>query len=204
MDTLVNLFDKHKCDKGSLRHRYDRVYEPTFESIRNKELNLLEIGIFKGDSLKAWINYFPNANLFGIDIFTRVKPEDIQILKHPRVSWCKCNSLQGPNDDFQEMAKNGFDIIIDDGLHTHDAQYKTFKNFVPYLNDGGIYFIEDVWPFHLMSQKEKQHRWLLQHKDGFSDKQYDELLNAVNPYQVIFHDIRKGYQPDTFIIEVRK
>lgn len=204
MNTLQQLFDRYKCDKGSLKHRYDRVYEPALNHLQNKEFNLLEIGIFKGPSLEAWVEYFPYANLFGIDIFTRINPNDIQILKHPRVSWCKCDSIRGPNDEFKSIAKDGFDVIIDDGKHTHDAQLATFKNFVPFLNKGGVYFIEDVWPFHLMSEKEKQHKWLLQHKDGFSDKLYDQLIETISQYDVIFYDIRKGYDPDTFIIEVRK
>lgn len=204
MNALNELFNKHNCDKGSSKHRYDRVYEPALQHLRDKKFNLLEIGIFKGVSLQAWADYFPNANLFGIDIFTRVNPEDIQILKHPRVSWCKCNSIEGPNEEFTLIAKNGFDVIIDDGKHTHAAQLETFKNFIPFLNQGGVYFIEDVWPFHLMSNKEKQHRWLMQHQTEFSDKIYNNLLKAVEPYSVSFHDLRKGHDPDTFLIEVKK
>jgi hypothetical protein len=204
MGTLVNLFDKYKCDKGSLKHRYDRVYEPALKHLQNKKFNLLEIGIFKGPSLEAWVEYFPYANLFGIDIFTRIKPNEIQILNHPRVSWCRCDSIKGPNDEFKSMTESGFDVIIDDGKHTYDAQLATFKNFIPFLNKDGVYFIEDVWPFHLMSEKEKQHKWILQHQNEFSDKQYEQLIETINQYRVNYHDIRRGYEPDTFIIEIKK
>ena len=28
MKSLVELFDKYGCDKGNIKHRYDRVYGP--------------------------------------------------------------------------------------------------------------------------------------------------------------------------------
>ena len=44
-----------------------------------------------------------------------------------------------------------FDVIIDDGLHKHAAQLKTFKNFWPLLSPEGFYIIEDMreWRFRL-------------------------------------------------------
>lgn len=200
MKTLREIFDKHKCDKGSQRHCYDRVYEPALKHLRDKEFNLFEIGIFKGASLASWADYFPKANLYAIDIFTRVSPESIPILKHPRVSWSEHNSFVKPNNVF-----NGekFDVIIDDGLHTHDAQRMTFTNFIPHLKDGGVYFIEDVWAFDRMTPQQKNHRWMVSHQDQYSDEQYNQLLDVLKPYKTIFHDIRKGYPLETFIIEVR-
>ena len=33
-----------------------------------KKINILEIGVDNGDSLRLWREYFPNANICGIDI----------------------------------------------------------------------------------------------------------------------------------------
>ncbi|NJO65483.1 MAG: class I SAM-dependent methyltransferase [Richelia sp. RM2_1_2] len=204
MKTLVELFDKYKCDKGSLKHRYDRVYEPALQSLLDKSFTMLEIGIFKGNSTEAWVEYFPHVNIVGVDIFERVKMEDIPILKHPRVVGYKGSSLNKLKTKFNNIASGGFDVIIDDGLHTHEAQWKTFVNFIPHLKNGGKYFIEDVWPFDLMTPSEKEHYWLKKHAPAFSEENYQKLLNAINQYTVVYHDLRKGYDPDTFIIEVRK
>jgi cephalosporin hydroxylase len=38
------------------------------------------------------------------------------------------------------------DVIIDDGLHTKEAQIATLRNFFPALRAGGLYVVEDVWP----------------------------------------------------------
>lgn len=77
---LEELFNKYGCDKA-VKHNYHTVYEPEFDTIRNESINILEVGVFKGDSVRAWLEFFPNATIYGIDIFTRVKPEDIDVLQ---------------------------------------------------------------------------------------------------------------------------
>lgn len=201
---LVECFDMYNCDKGSRKHRYDRVYEPALANLWDAPFRMLEVGVFKGASLQAWVEYFPNASFVGIDIFERVDIPNIPILNHPRVSWVQCDSTEPVSGEFKNLAGRGFDVIIDDGLHTFDAQRQTFENLIPFLKEGGVYFIEDVWPFHLMTAHQKQHRWMLTHPNDFSDAQYDQLIKAISPYNVKFHDLRNGFDPDTFIIEVRK
>ena len=117
--------------------------------------------------------------------------------------WHKCDSTS-PIAPSTIVPGLKFDIIIDDGLHTHEAQRKTFENFIPLLKDDGVYFIEDVWPFNLMNYIEKKHPWLQKHPQDWNDEEYDKLRDALSPYNVLYHDIRKGYDPDTFIIEIRK
>ena len=204
MKTLVELFDKYGCDKGNIKHRYDRVYAPALEPYRKDSFNILEIGVFKGNSTEAFIEYCPHVDIVGIDIFIRVDVKDIPIFNNRHVHPIKCDSLVGPTEEFKKIAGNGFDIIIDDGLHTHEAQWKTFENFIPYLKEGGAYFIEDVWPYDLMTPKQKQHPWLKRHEPAFSEEQYRKLLDVIDPFEVKYHDLREGYDPDTFILEIRK
>ena len=64
---LKKIFDKHGTDK-SIYHEYYEPYEENFEHLRDKEINLLEIGIRDGNSLRAWKEYFPNSNIYGMDI----------------------------------------------------------------------------------------------------------------------------------------
>ena len=186
-------FDKHSCDKGR-RHGYERVYEPAFEDLRQEPLRILEVGIFRGASLAAWVDYFPNAAIVGIDTFQRVaKPEDVSILTHPRVEWYT-------HDSTKPINIGRFDFVIDDGLHTHTAQRKTFENLMPYVDN--TYFIEDVWALDHMTAAEKGHEWLK--RGGYSDEGYQELLSTLKSYDVKFHDLRAGHQSDSFIIEVNR
>src|ERR1700676_352421 len=48
-------------------HRYTEVYEPYFARLANAKL-IVELGIFRGDSI-AWLaEQFPKAALVGVDI----------------------------------------------------------------------------------------------------------------------------------------
>jgi len=196
---LALLFDKYKCDKGNLGHNYDVIYEPILDSLKSKPFSLLEVGIFKGSSIEAFLEYAPNINILALDTFQRVDPMYIPILGHPNVKWLKYDSTS------KAIKCNiKFDIIIDDGSHAHKDQCLTFKNLISNLKEDGVYFIEDVWPFNVMSEKEKKHYWLQKYPEKWNDKDYYELLNSISSYNVIYHDLRTGYEPDTYIIEIRK
>lgn len=136
--TLLECFDKHGCDKGSGRHRYDRFYEPIFAPLRNDPVRVLEIGVFRGASVASWLNYFPHAEVIGVDTFERVPPDEIPALKDPRVSFWTCDSAALAPRITQ------VDILIDDGSHKPGAQLATFDRYWSLLKDGGRYFIEDV------------------------------------------------------------
>ena len=171
---LVECFDKYDCDKGH-KHRYDRIYEPILEPLRDQPITLLEIGVLRGASLSAWLDYFSKAKLIGIDTFGRVPAEAVPILEHPRVTWFACDSTKTAPD---VMA----DIIIDDGYHTPEAQLATFRKYFPLLNDGGVYFIEDC--------------------AANDSKDYELLKNAVCEYGVRFYG--KQCKSGAEIIEVRR
>ena len=51
-----------------MTHGYIKIYEKYFESIRNENLKILEIGIADGKSLLMWSDYFKNSTVIGIDI----------------------------------------------------------------------------------------------------------------------------------------
>ena len=187
--SLRNCFDRYQCDKGH-RHAYERVYEPVFEPIRNEALRILEIGILRGASMLAWADYFPNAEIVGVDLFKRVPLEKVPT--HERVTL-----VQG---DSTEINLDGhFDVIIDDGAHDFVTQRKTFENL---HSHGDRYFIEDVWPLDRMSDAELAHPWL--RTKGFALEDYCLLLDVLKPHDVTWHDVRKGYQPDSCIVEVRQ
>ena len=63
---ITSLFKKYGSDKT--KHNYTDIYFTYFEKIKNEKLNILEIGVADGKSIKAWSDYFPNSNIIGIDI----------------------------------------------------------------------------------------------------------------------------------------
>lgn len=196
---LSDLFNKYECDK-SKKHKYHLVYEPFFETIRYENLNILEIGVFKGNSIEVWLDYFPNAMIYGVDIFTRIKPEDIAVLNHPRVKWAKCDSTVSNVKEWQDIK---FDIIIDDGLHTPEANLKTFRSFKDQLK--GAFFVEDVWPLSIMNTKELNHDWV-KSKSEYNVDTYKTFLTEISEFGSVDHyDLRyKTGEPDSYIIKISK
>jgi spermidine synthase len=47
---------------------------------------------------------------------------------------------------FAQIPTEGFDVIIDDGLHCFEANHVFFKEAVKRLAKGGVYIIEDIAP----------------------------------------------------------
>lgn len=205
MSDLKDLFKKHECDKSG-KHSYHEVYEPRFEPSRNEEINILEVGTYRGASTRAFHEYFPNANIYTIDTFQRVSPRQVDILRKDRVTWMKADSM---SDDLPEKIKSEwgdveFDFIIDDGAHWPKANHLTLKNLHQFLKDDGIYFIEDVWPLELMSEQELSFYWLRKKKDLYTKKDNDEFLKYLENFNVIRHDRRKKNIRDSYIIELTK
>jgi spermidine synthase len=201
--TLKALYNKHGCDKAK-KHRYHEVYETHFALLREEPINILEIGVFKGDSMRAHLEYFSNAKVHGVDIFERVSMEDISM------DWSRASIFKGSSLDpnmsgriRKEFKNIKYDIIIDDGKHTPDANRITFQNFSRLLKKTGVYFIEDVWPLDIMTSKEKQHQWLRRYHTEYTDLQFDQFMLALKDYTVVRHDNRAlTGEPDSYIMAI--
>jgi hypothetical protein len=122
---------------------YFSVYDTYFLKFKNKEINLLEIGIQNGGSLEVWNNYFKNAkNIIGSDIDVKCRKLKFKFKKIRLV----IGDINKPivRRKITNLGKDGFDIIIDDGSHKSKDINSTFLFFYPLLNPGGIYLIEDL------------------------------------------------------------
>ena len=102
-----------------------------------------------GNSLKCWEQYFPLANIYGIDIYSH--PE----LNKNRIKTFVAN--QNSEQDLQlvmDKIDTKLDIIIDDGSHMGEHQVFSFIHLNKHLSDNGIYVIEDVQPSHINGFKD--------------------------------------------------
>ena len=145
MIKLIDIAKKHKtdkCDKYHVfrptGHTYIDIYEAYFESVRQKELNLLEIGVHKGRSLRMWRDYFPQSRIFGLDInpntFFQEERIDITIGSQadPQVLDKLCQKV------------DCFDIIVDDGSHVNHMTIDSFNYLFKKIRSGGWYVVEDL------------------------------------------------------------
>ena len=134
LNQLALLFRTDKC--GS--HWYTQHYQRYFRPLKNKRLNVFEIGIESGASLRMWKAYFRKSQIIGIDLL------DKTYLSEHRIDIRQCD--QTDSDRLLRLAREygGFDIIIDDGSHLNEDVIKTFQLLFPLLRENGIYVVEDT------------------------------------------------------------
>jgi hypothetical protein len=158
MTELCEIMKRCGSDK-STSHNYAQIYYLIFSDLRNKNINLFEMGIGTnnpdlvssmgidgrpGASLRAWSEFFPNASIYSGDI-----DRDI-LFSEDRIKTTYCNQLL-PNTIY-EMWKEfdvEFDIMIDDGLHTFEANCCLLENSIHRLKEGGYYIIEDILNYNI-------------------------------------------------------
>ena len=49
------------------RHPYTGIYDLLFSSLKDKKINIAEIGILNNASIQMWRDYFTNAQIFGFE-----------------------------------------------------------------------------------------------------------------------------------------
>lgn len=208
-ELLKELFNKHNCDK-SARHSYEEVYAEYFEPLREQPINILEIGVFKAESTNAFLEYFPNAQVYGIDIFTRVQLDKIQTVDPERTHHLKCDSTAMRTRSLIQKTWPDveFDIIIDDGAHWPKANMETFNMAFPLLKSGCNYFIEDVWPLDIMSDKEFQHSWMVKNPTKYTKMDHLLFMTAIethsNTKEFIQRDNRSVSNiPDSYVYVIK-
>jgi len=120
---------------------YAEIYERRFERLRSKAINLFELGVHRGDSLRMWRDYFESGNVVGLDLG---KSELDDPSGRIRLYQGKQQDLDLLDRIARENAPEGFDIIIDDCSHMAQLSLLSFWHlFTHHLKVGGIYVIED-------------------------------------------------------------
>ena len=106
-----------------------------------------------GASLRAWAELFPHATVIGLD-----PAEDAAALNglHKRIHVLTCDSRDASAVAALEGLKvTSFDLIVDDGHHSLDAQKRTLATLWRFVKPGGLYVVEDVadWGESLVSDR---------------------------------------------------
>lgn len=136
-------------DKGTPGHSYEIMYGLFLSPFLHKKVNVLEIGVEDGRSLKLWQRLFPNYNTIvgiGYGAGSEVKDQFKRNIseRHMVYTGSQADSafLSRVKADLEGMK---FDIIIDDGSHVPWHQIFTLEHlFEDSLKDGGMYIIEDI------------------------------------------------------------
>lgn len=151
---LKELFDHYGSDKGDTNHRYHLLYGALLASTDASAL--LEIGLGTnnvsvvssmgsqgkpGASLRAFRDYLPGAHIYGADVDRGI------LFNEERISTFFVD--QTDLDSFSTLSAavpEEFDLIIDDGLHSPNANLATLVFGLNRLKVNGYFLVEDISP----------------------------------------------------------
>jgi demethylmacrocin O-methyltransferase len=145
LNELANFFGTDKGDFHFEKHNYAEVYEKYLGHLKNEKINYVEIGVndprFPGASIQMWSTFFPQGVYRGLDI----NLEQVKKLAQELPNVYLYNVDQTKEDQLIDFAEHvpPFDFVVDDGIHTAEAQITSYRALFPYVKPGGYYFIED-------------------------------------------------------------
>ena len=158
---LCKIAFKYGTDKcPRIKHCYTPFYYDMLKNKRGSIKKVVEFGIgyykniqnadivydkgldrhyHKGASLKMWRDFFPIAQVVGVDI----RPETM--FEDERIKTFVCDERKEQDmDQFLNQIGTDIDFVVDDASHRMDDQIFLAKTLLPKLNDAVIYVIEDV------------------------------------------------------------
>lgn len=148
LDALFHYYGSDKADiykfSKTQGHGFSKFYIEKLQHLREKKINILEIGSFAGASAASFIKYFKNSEVFCFDIniskfkfsSKRIQVFGLDIKNEKNVY--KTLKYIFEKKDFKE-----FDLIIDDGSHNLSDIFLGLKIFLKHLKSNGFYIIED-------------------------------------------------------------
>ena len=151
---LGQLIEHYGSDK--YKHDYTKVYAHIFKEINlQTSPSILEIGLGTNDpnfissmntsgkpgaSVRAFRDYLPSAMVYGADLDENI------LFTEDRIKTFRVD--QTDLDSFDQMWSNfgrpKLDLVIDDGLHSTEANLNTFMFSTNALKSGGYLVIEDI------------------------------------------------------------
>ena len=161
MTELCKIALKYGTDKcPQLGHVYTPYYFKLFKGRQESIKKVLEIGVANqvrmrhipnyttGASLRMWRDFFPNAQVYGLDIDPKTMFEDKRI----KTFFCDATSEEALEKVIEEIGTD-IDLVIDDGNHHIESQVKTCRILKSLLKRDVIYIIEDVAYSKILSEE---------------------------------------------------
>ena len=182
------------------------------EKLKNKKLNILEIGSYAGGSAAAFKKYFVKSKIFCFDINIsnfKYKSKNIHVygldINHKNQVNKTLNQIYKKNN-FQK-----FDLIIDDGSHNLKDILVSLNFFFSHLKDKNFFIIEDFkHPNYYEYNKNIDHILIDEFLRNLENKkisrssiidsyEQEELMNSINKIEIF-----KGNLKDSDISFISK
>ena len=138
MSTLNKIAQSYGTDKSSDYHNYCDKYSNYLPFKRYDKLNIMEIGVLDGQSVKTWKEYFYRSKITGVDINPNCKQYEEDNISIEIGSQADNVFL------LDVMREHGpFDMILDDGSHMNSHVIFSFEHLFNSVKSGGVYIVED-------------------------------------------------------------
>lgn len=136
---IIDIAPKYNTDKND--HGYIEHYAKHLPETAKK---ILEIGVLGGNSIRLWRELYPEADIYGLDLFIE-NPIPFQ------ADWAYwVTGSQTDGKILNSIRHYGpFDFIIDDGSHNHRDQLMTFFGLWGCTK---LYVVEDIYQDEFWSQ----------------------------------------------------
>jgi cephalosporin hydroxylase len=139
----------HPQDVGTKPESIWRDYEPLLAPLAHLPLNILEVGVHNGVSIRTFATYFEKPRIVGLDLSLPA----IDLSGYPSIALFECDQRDSAriNTICARHMPDGIDIVIDDASHVGEYSLDTYRALFPHVKAGGLYVIED-WGTGYMPQ----------------------------------------------------
>lgn len=137
IDVLNDIGEKCGTDKSSQYHNYLSKYEFFLSRYQDQPITLLELGVFRGESLRMWKEFLRAGRIIGVDIDERCKQYEEE----------RINVLIGDlarQEFVAQLTDLNPSVIVDDASHKWSHQVNALCTLFPTLCEGGVYILEDI------------------------------------------------------------
>lgn len=152
-NALKGCLDRYGSDKANDRHNYHNLYGPILRN-RDQITSILEVGLGSdsnrivsamgpghkpGASLRGFRDFLPNAKLYGADVDRTI------LFKEERIETFFVDQTDPRTfDGLKACIPSDLDLVIDDGLHSPDANIATLNFGLSRIRVGAWVVIEDI------------------------------------------------------------
>jgi hypothetical protein len=155
-------------------HGYHRFYD---KYIKRDIKKLLEIGIDDCKSVNLWLQYCPEATIYGLDI-------NKEFINGKLIVYKGDQSSTGDLEKLVSHTGNDIDVIIDDGSHIPEHQLFSFNKLFSHVKPGGVYIIEDIETSY----------WKKNGLYGYQTRYgKDHNMNIINIFRDVLHLLNREF-----------
>lgn len=130
-------------------HGYERAYRTiaaVFDTLLDRPVRILEVGVAEGAGTRWFGKLFPGAQIAGVDCHYRAAAVDAFAEVGSPPEWYLITTQESSDLAAAVTAATGidrWDLVVDDASHEDTRTSATLRSLWPLVAPGGCYVVED-------------------------------------------------------------